>query len=54
MQNFSLAETQAKRSKALRNDKQKDYWLYDAMICLHLGLQKEALESLAIAMTEKE
>ena len=53
-QGFSLSEAQAKRSKALHNDNLREYWLYDAMICLPLGLDKVALASLEMAMTEKE
>ena len=53
-QGFSLSEAQAKRSKALHNDKLREYWLWDAMICLHLGLDKVALASLEMAMTERE
>ena len=54
MENFSLAEAQAKRSKALHNDKLREYWIWDAMICLHLGLDKVALDSLALAIKQGE
>ena len=54
MKKFSLPHAQAKRTKALRDDKHTEYWLYDAMICYHLGLEKLALDSLAQAIKEGE
>jgi hypothetical protein len=46
MKAFILAEAQAKRSKALKLDDMLNYWLYDALICIHLGLSDAAIQSL--------
>lgn len=53
MQTFSLFDAQDKRSKALSYVDMREYWLWDAMICLHLGRYDWAMESLTRAMQDK-
>jgi hypothetical protein len=43
---MTLSEMQNKRSKASHNNDMVQYWLYDALICQHLGLKHLAIESL--------
>ena len=52
----TLSEMQNKRSKASYKGDMVQFWLFDAMICLHLGLPHIAFDSLqnATKATQKE
>lgn len=53
---MTLSEMQNKRSKASHIGNDIEYWLYDALICQHLGLPYLAAQSLehAVKATQKE
>jgi hypothetical protein len=53
---MTLSEMQNKRSKASCKGDMVQFWLFDAMICLHLGLPHIAMDSLKAATkaTQKE
>jgi hypothetical protein len=53
---MTLSEMQNKRSKASHIGNDIEYWLYDALICQHLGLPYLATQSLehAVKATQKE
>ena len=53
---MTLSEMQNKRSKASCKGDMVQFWLFDAMICLHLGLPHIAMDSLqnATKATQKE
>jgi hypothetical protein len=51
---MTLSEMQNKRGKASYNGDMVQFWLFDAMICLHLGLPHIAMDSLQNATKAKK